>query len=265
MRNNSTWAPSALSPTPWPHDAWRPALTILAGFGAVVFYVVPPLAYLIVAAMLHLVDPRQPFRSADQLLIAQLVGYIPIAIYLGFVLPRVARTSLRDLGFRRPNASEMGTALLGTIVMWLAVTLIGAAIVAATHRHDTENAIALLKAMKTPAEQLAFFLLACVLAPMIEELIFRVFIFNALSKYFFAIGRGIAPLILAIVVSGAIFGAVHAGSVGQLLTVSVPLTVGGIVLAYVYARTHNYWASVTTHALFNSISVLAIFVFHQKP
>ncbi len=265
MRNNSTWALSALSPTPWPRDAWRPARTILAAFGAVIFYIVPPLLYIIVAATLHLVDPRQLFRNADQLLIAQLVGYIPIAIYLGFVLPRVARISLRDLGFRRPSAAEMGTALLGTIVMWLSVTLAGAAIVGATHRHDTENAIALLQAMKTPAEKLAFFLLACVLAPMIEELIFRVFIFNALSKYVAAIGRGIVPLAIAMIASGAIFGAVHAGTVPQLLTVSVPLTIGGIVLAYVYARTHNYWASVTTHALFNSISVIAIFVFHQKP
>ena len=265
MRNNSTWARSALSPTPWPPDAWRPARTILVGIGAVIFYVVPPLAYLVIAASSRHVDIRQLIRNPDQLLIAQVVGYIPIAIYLGFVLPRVARISLRDLGFRRPSAAQMGTALLGTITMWLAVTLVGAAIVGVTHRHDTENAIALLQAMKTPAQELAFFLLACVLAPMIEELIFRVFIFNALSKYFAAIGRGVAPLVVAIVVSGAIFGTVHAGSVAQLLTVSIPLTIGGIVLAYVYARTHNYWASVTTHALFNSISVLAIFVFHQKP
>lgn len=265
MRNNSTWALSALSPTPWPPDAWRPALTILAGFGAVIFYVVPPLVYLVIAAAFHVVDLRHPLRNADQLLVAQLVGYIPIAIYLGYALPRLARLSLHDLGFRRPTAGEMGTALLGTIAMWLAVTLVGAAIVGVTHRHDTENAIALLAAMKTPAEQVAFFLLACVLAPMIEELIFRVFLFNAISKYVARVGRGVVPLAIAIIVSGAIFGAVHAGSVSQLLTVSVPLTVGGIVLAYVYARTHNYWASVTTHAMFNSISVFAIFVFHQKP
>ena len=265
MRNNSTWASSALSPTPWPPDAWRLGRTILAGIGAVFFYVMPPLAYLVIAAGQRHVDIRQLIQNPDQLLVAQVVGYIPIAIFLGFVLPRIARISLRDLGFRRPSASEMGTALLGTIVMWLSVTIVGETIVRITHRHDTENAIALLKAMKTPAEQLAFFLLACVLAPMIEELIFRAFVFNALTKYFAAIGRGLAPLVLAIVASGAIFGVVHAGSVAQLLTVSIPLAVGGVVLAYVYARTHNYWASVTTHAMFNSISVLAIFVFHQKP
>ncbi len=92
---------------------------------------------------------------------------------------------------------------------------------------------------------------------MIEELTFRVFIYNALTRYI--------SVPAAIVVSGVLFGMVHAGSPAQLLTVAIPLAIGGMVLAYVYARTRSYWASVTTHALFNSISVVAIFVFHAKP
>jgi len=114
-----------------------------------------------------------------------------------------------------------------------------------------------LRQMKTPLQQTLFFATACVLAPMIEELTFRVFLFNALTRY--------VSLPAAIVVSGVIFGIVHSASLSQLLTVSVPLAIGGMVLAYVYARTRSYWASVTTHALFNSISVVAIFVFHVKP
>jgi len=256
VRNNSTWAPSALSPTTWPREAWRVPLTVLAAVGVVVFYVVPPIAYLIVATLLHLIDPRHPFRSPDQLLIAQLVSYVPIALYLGIVLPRLSHVSLRDLGFRTPVARELRVGALGTLAMWLLVSVVGATIAALTHRHDTENAIALMRQMKTPAEQTAFFLLACVLAPMIEELIFRVFLYNAMTRYF--------SVPTAILASGVVFGVVHSGSLMQLLTVSVPLSVGGFVLAYVYAATRNYWASVTTHGLFNAISVLAIFVFHAK-
>jgi len=258
VRNNSTWALSALSPTPWPREAFRIPLTLLTAFGAIFFAIVPGLAYVVVGALLGYIDPRHPKNiAADQLLLAQIVTYAPLGIFLVVAVPRLAHVSLRELGLRTPTARELGSGVLGTVAMWLLVTLVGGAIAALSHRHDTETAVALLRQMKTPLQQTLFFATACVLAPMIEELTFRVFLFNALTRY--------VSLPAAIVVSGVIFGIVHSASLSQLLTVSVPLAIGGMVLAYVYARTRSYWASVTTHALFNSISVVAIFVFHVKP
>ncbi|GAC1306086.1 MAG: hypothetical protein NVSMB21_08450 [Vulcanimicrobiaceae bacterium] len=258
MRNNSTWVRSALSPMPWPREAFRIPLTLLTAFGAVFFAVVPGVAYVIVGALLGFIDPRHP-RSipADQLLLAQIVTYAPLGIFLVAAVPRVAHVSLRDLGLRKPTPSELAIGAAGTVAMWLLVNLVGAAIAALSHRHDTEAAVALLQQMKTPGEQLLFFTIACILAPMIEEMTFRVFFYNALTRY--------VSTPAAIVGSGIFFGLVHSASLPQLLTVSIPLAVGGMVLAYVYARTRSYWACVTTHALFNSISVVAIFVFHAKP
>ncbi|GAC1299610.1 MAG: hypothetical protein NVSMB19_04240 [Vulcanimicrobiaceae bacterium] len=258
MRNNSTWALSALSPMPWPREAFRIPLTLLTAFGAIFFSVVPSIVYLIAGAFLGFVDPRHPKNIApDQLLLAQIVTYAPLGMFLVFSVPRVAHVSLRELGLRMPTARELGIGLAGTVAMWLLVSLTGAIVAAVSHRHDTETAVALLQQMKTPAEQVLFFAIACMLAPMIEELTFRVFLYNALTRY--------VSMPVAIVASGLIFGVVHSASLPQLLTVSLPLTVGGIVLAYVYARTRSYWACVTTHALFNSVSVVAIFVFHAKP
>ncbi len=258
MRNNSTWALSALSPTPWPPEAFRVPLTLLTAFGAIFFAIVPALAYVVVGALLGVIDPRHPKDiAANQLLLAQLVTYAPLGIFLVFALPRVAHVSLPALGLRKPTARELAIGAAGTVVMWLLVSVVGGTIAALSHRHDTETAVALLQQMKSPAERLLFFAIACILAPMIEELAFRVFLYNALTRY--------VSVPAAIVVSGFIFGVVHSASLTQLLTVSLPLAVGGMVLAYVYARTRSYWASVTTHALFNSISVVAIFVFHAKP
>jgi len=116
----------------------------------------------------------------------------------------------------------------------------------------------LLHQMKTPFQQLLFFSLACVFAPFYEELTFRVFIFNALSRYL--------PVWIAILISATIFGLLHAvsDSTSPLLTVALPLTVGGIVLAYVYSVTKCFWANVITHAVFNSVSVASFYVFHLK-
>ena len=258
MRNNSTWARSALSPTPWPPNAWPLVGVVFVALGVALLSVAAPALYFGFAAHRGLVDAHHPLANPEQLVVAQLVGYGPVALFLLAMLPRLARVPLGDLGIRTPTARALGSGALGTIAMWLLVSLASAVVFSITKRHDTENAIALLQQMKTPADQVAFFVLACVLAPIIEELIFRVFLFNALTRY--------VPVAAAIVGSGAFFGLVHAigGPPTQLVTVAIPLAIGGMVLAYVYARTRNYWANVTTHGLFNAISVIAIFVFHAK-
>ncbi len=258
MRNNWTSAPSALSPTPWPPNAWPIGAAVLVALAVMVLYAVAPLVYLGIAVAAHVVDARHPLANPGQIVIAQLVGYIPVALFLMTVLPRLARTSLYELGIRMPSARDIGTGALGTIAMYVVVAFASAIIFQLTKRHDTENAIALLNQMKTPLDKIGFFVLACVLAPMMEELIFRVFLFNALTRR--------VSVATAIVVSGILFGLVHAlgAPAAQIVTVSIPLSFGGMVLAYVYASTRNYWASVTTHGLFNSISVIAIFVFHAK-
>ncbi|MBD5654411.1 MAG: CPBP family intramembrane metalloprotease, partial [Candidatus Eremiobacteraeota bacterium] len=204
------------------------------------------------------VDPRHPNASAAQILIAQVVTYAPLGLYLTFVLPRISHVSLRALGLRAPTWGEIGIGLVGTVAMWVAVSGVGSAIEAISRHHDTETAVALMQHLHTTGEKILFFVVACVLAPMIEELTFRVFLYNALTRY--------VSVPVAIVISGLAFGIVHAlgAATSQLFTVALPLAFGGMILAYVYARTRCYWASVTTHGCFNAIAVLAVFVFHAR-
>ena len=259
MRNNSTWAPSALSPISWAPEAWNPWLTLFAIFGAIVAAFVPQLVYAIVAVSLNLIDVHHPNAvGPDQLLALQAVTYIPLGIYLLIVLPVLAHSSLAALGLRWPSAGELLAGILGALAMTLAVDVAGAIMESLTHKVSPEAAITLLHEMKTPQEKIGFFLIACLLAPMIEELGFRVLLYNALTRYI--------PIPAAIVVSGFVFGTVHMSplSLDQLLTVAIPLACGGMVLAYVYAATRCYWSNVTTHALFNGISVAAVFLFHAK-
>jgi membrane protease YdiL (CAAX protease family) len=258
VRNNSTWAPSALLPIPWPAKAWSVPLSVLGAIGAVFFAIVPGVAYVIVAAALGAVDPHHPNASAAQILIAQVITYVPLGTYLAIVLPRISRVSLAELGVRAPTIAELAIGLAGTVAMWLVVSGVGSAIETLTRHHDTETAVALMQHLHTRGEKLLFFAVACILAPMIEELTFRVFLYNALTRY--------VNVPVAIVASGFVFGLVHAigAAPSQLLTVAIPLACGGMILAYVYARTRCYWANVTTHGCFNAITVIAVFVFHAK-
>ncbi len=255
MQNNSTWVPSALSPILWPNKAWNPGLVLVTAIGVAALNVVPGVIYIFAYAKLH---HTTNFAAVPpfQLLLAQIATYVPVGLFLLFALPTLAKASLAELGIRRPSRRDLGAGLLGALAMWLAVIGAGGIVAAATHRHDTETAVALLKDLKSPYEITVFFLVACVFAPIIEELTFRVFIFNALTKW--------TTVSAALIVSGLLFGAVHAigAPLPQILTVGLPLACGGLVLAYVYATTRCFWSNVTTHACFNAVNVIALVFFH---
>ncbi len=260
MRNNSTWAPSALSPILWPKAAWNPWLVLATVLAVVILNIVPAFVYVLIynivrdgsQSNVHTVVMPPPF----QLLLAQIVTYVPVVAFLAFVLPRIAHVSLASLGVRMPTSRDVVIGLVGTVAMWLTVVVASAIATSVTHRHDTESAVAILKGLKTPLSIGTFFLLACVFAPIVEELTFRVFIFGALTRYL--------PISVSAAISGLLFGAAHISGTGQILTVGVPLALGGVVLAYVYATSRCYWSNVITHAAFNTINVVALVFFHAS-
>jgi membrane protease YdiL (CAAX protease family) len=257
VRNNSTWAPSPLLPTNWSREAWHPLLTFITFVGAVAIFVVAQTAYVLYAVdVAHTIDPNHVLdMPGGQLLIVQFVSWTPVALYLLLIVPALAKTSLAGLGFRAPTARDLQIALAGTLVMAIVVTGTGSIVSTLLHRHDVEQSVALLDTLKTPMQRGIFFFLACVCAPFYEELAFRAFIYNALTRYL--------PIPAALLASGLVFGLLHVSEGGfTFLTVGLPLVFGGIILGYVYATTKCFWANFITHAGFNAIGVIGILFFH---
>jgi membrane protease YdiL (CAAX protease family) len=77
-----------------------------------------------------------------------------------------------------------------------------------------------------------------VIAPISEEIIFRGFTFRWL--------RGRLPLWGAVLVSAVLFSAAHAGWAEPALF--LPVFLGGVLLAYVYAKSGSVWPGVMIHA-----------------
>jgi membrane protease YdiL (CAAX protease family) len=86
--------------------------------------------------------------------------------------------------------------------------------------------------------------LTCVLAPMCEEFLFRGYIFTALRNW-----RGVWP---AAVITGVLFGAVHAGSAPAADL--VPLAGLGFGLCLLYRYTGSLYPCIAVHSLNNSIA-----------
>jgi len=101
-----------------------------------------------------------------------------------------------------------------------------------------QDLIAVFGAVKSPLVLIAMMLVATVIAPMNEELLFRGVIFRFFRQRF---GRG-----LAYAVSGTLFGLLHGNWAGFL-----PLAVLGVALAIAYERSGDIRVPIVAHGLFN--------------
>lgn len=176
---------------------------------------------------------------------------IGVIIYLAIVVPAIAKCSLRDLGFRTPTASDLMVTLGGILAMFVIVTLLGTLLTNLLHIKTQEMAVQVFLNMHG-WRKLAFAAFAVVVGPITEEFFFRVFLFNAI--------RARSSFWPAAVISGILFGLAHAqaGGGALLFALSLPLAVGGVILAYIYARTGNAWTNMMTHAAFNGLSLILI-------
>ena len=92
-----------------------------------------------------------------------------------------------------------------------------------------------------------FCVTAAIAAPIFEEILFRGFLLPSLTRYM--------PVWGAIVLSSFIFALAHL-SLSEVL----PLMVLGMVLGFVYSRSRNLLSSMLLHSLWNSGTLLSLFV-----
>jgi uncharacterized protein len=92
-----------------------------------------------------------------------------------------------------------------------------------------------------------FFITASIAAPIFEEFIFRGFLLPSLTRYI--------SVTNAILLSSLIFAIAHL-SISEIL----PLTTLGIILGVVYTRSRNLLASMLLHSLWNSGTLISLFI-----
>ncbi|MGB3652305.1 MAG: CPBP family glutamic-type intramembrane protease [Rivularia sp. (in: cyanobacteria)] len=94
---------------------------------------------------------------------------------------------------------------------------------------------------------LIFFSTAAIAAPLFEEFLFRGFLLPSLTRYL--------PVWGSILISSLLFAVAHL-SFSEIL----PLTALGIVLGVVYSRSQNLLAPMLLHSLWNSGTLLSLFI-----
>jgi hypothetical protein len=146
-----------------------------------------------------------------------------------------------QLGLRPTPAYRAAWLATLTIIAFLIFTAIWAA---ALDLNTKEKLLEQLGTNKTSVLLALSMLLTTVIAPICEEILFRGYIFAALCKW-----RGWLP---AAVITGVLFGGVHAGSAP--IADLVPLAVLGFLLCALYRRTGSLYPCIAAHSLNNSLA-----------
>ncbi len=108
-----------------------------------------------------------------------------------------------------------------------------------------QNIVELFTSSQTLQQRVLIIVLAVGIAPLVEEFFFRFFLYGVARRY---LGRWVA-----LVASAALFAAVHAH-----LPSAAPLFVLGACFALAYEWSESIVVSMTMHALFNSMTLVAL-------
>ncbi len=170
-------------------------------------------------------------------------GVVLYAIVLGLVLLLARGLDTREvLALRRPRAPWAAAGYVGGGL--LAIFLVGSLL---AQFLDAGREQGLVPTRWQPDHAGAFaanFAVVVLVAPFVEELVFRGFGVTALEGY-------AGPLAVSVAV-GVAFGVWHG------LVIAFPaLAILGAILAAIRLRTDSVFPAMATHALFNAISLIA--------
>ena len=226
-------APPLLGRAGWP--PWLAALAFVAGFGITIVAGL----FVFVAATAVGVSEDAPGIGIG-LTLAQNVALVGAAFF--FASMGRGRAAAADFGLRRPRF----WASVGLLVaVWIGFLLLSAAWATAFSLDEPQELPDELGANGPLLNALAVVVLVTVIAPLGEELFFRGFFFGAVRNW-----KGPWP---AALITGIVFGGIHAGSspVGYL----VPLMILGAALCLLYEWTGSLYPPIALHALNNSIAL----------
>ena len=218
-------------------------VSVLFGFYAILFHLSQ------LAAVPEPAEPAEPIEAAELisgLIFSLLLQGLQIAFVLFVLFRRV--NLLEAFGLRwRSTWWKVIYAPAVVFVMWAFMAVLdflgynewlGQFI----EGDGMQESVKLLRETTEPLVFILMALVACVGAPLAEEVVFRGYIYTTVKR--------MAGLPVAVIFSGLLFGVVHMNLIALL-----PLTILGIILALSYEYTGSLWAPIAIHFFFNAATV----------
>lgn len=211
---------------PWTvKDCWSGFL-IFIGL-SIVFYLVAGWVYL----LFDIVFPWEIW-----LLISEILFIIPV----WWLVFRKYHAGLVDLGFRPFNKVNIGIGC-GLVFVLNLVTVLYSLLV--DHLFDSPIQPDLTPIADDMAFPLMLYIVAILVAPLVEEVFFRGFLFAGLLPRY--------GWLKAAIISSFIFSVIHM----QVYAI-LPLFLLGFVFAFLFYRSHSVWPGIILHFIVNLLSIV---------
>ncbi|KAG8056733.1 hypothetical protein GUJ93_ZPchr0002g23313 [Zizania palustris] len=253
-KNQDEWPILRRWDVPW---EWQTVVLTMVGCG--VSFV---LTGLVEQSVLTYVGYKAVEATIDEKAEILFLGQLGVtAIVLGVVLgiTNTFRPFPDDIfcyDIKEPFKLQNGWLLWSGVGLFGAIVSIALAGVAMTYlngeppERETDSLVLLLPLIGSSSTSTAFLVgITGVLAPILEETVFRGFLMVSLTKWF--------PTPVCILVSAALFALAHL-TPGQF----PPLFILGLALGFSYAQTRNLLTPITIHAFWNS-GVIVLLTFLQ--
>jgi membrane protease YdiL (CAAX protease family) len=175
---------------------------------------------------------------------AELAYILPVVIVLAW-----KRASWAHLGFGKFSLGTMGIGC-GLLIVGYGIIIVHNVILMLLGI-DTQGReiFDILSALDSP---IWLFIAAVIVAPIVEEIFFRGFLFQGFRKRY-----GWVP---ALLLSSAIFAAAHLD-----LASLIPTFILGLILTYMYHHSNSLWPGIILHFLINGTSTLLVYIITQFP
>ena len=228
---------SASGPEPVRYSVpWKP----IDNWVGVILLVVIDLGLLLISML----GKKGQLAQSGLLVLVQLVYLLPVLIV--FIYRRVP---WKAIGFGRFHWSTLGIGC-GLLILSYMVILIHNLILTYLGIQTQGNEISqLFGLLKNP---IWFFLVGAVLAPLVEEIFFRGFLFQGFRARY-----GWVPGLL---LSSVIFAIAHLDPASL-----IPTFILGCLLAYLYQRSNSVWPGVILHMLVNTVGLVSVYFITQYP
>ena len=187
------------------------------------------------------------FPSIDKLLataIMQYVIYVPVLVACILLLKNEIKESI---GIAKKSEYKKFLSIIGIgLISAYGLNILGSILSNALSTADNSANEAAIEEMFKSSYGMLIVLLVCIIAPVVEEIVYRGAILRGLEKL------KISPAV-ALIISSLIFGFIHVLTAGDYAQV-FPYIFMGLALGFVYQKTKSLVASITIHMLINTIS-----------
>lgn len=241
---------------------WSPVLALvyaLVAFGLVTQLVAPVILYSVLVASGQ--STQQAVHSLQNGIVWQFM-YVVLAegALFGAIwwFLRKHKRSLRTIGWRRPRWSDLLATLAGFAVYFIGYVVLVTLVSRYVHSFNANQKQELgFDDVAGSYNLLLTFVSLVVLPPIVEETVFRGFIFTSLRKKWKFWGATLGTSLL--------FAVAHLefGSGKSLVWVAALDTFTlSLVLCYLREKTDSLWPGILLHALKNSLAFISLYIIH---